>query len=98
MGRVRHGGYLGVYADKAGYFHVFSLYGTRKLPDWKNEIPVIVGDCKGGEELSCMVDVLIRELERLKKWGVKYSKSEKYRRDEIEAWTENAARMDYDDE
>jgi hypothetical protein len=34
-----------------------------------------------------MVNILSRELESLRKWALSYSKTEKYRRDQIEAWT-----------
>jgi hypothetical protein len=88
--KVKQCGYVGVTVT-GGYFHIFSLHGLREVPGWSHDIPVIVGDCIDAQELDSMVNVLIRELEHLRKWSIRYSKTEKYDRDRLAAWTAEVA-------
>jgi hypothetical protein len=87
MSKEQYGAYFGVTVDRAGYFKVFSRQGTQRLLGWRCDVPVIAADCVSGDETASVINEMIRDLERLKIWAIRYGKSAKYDRDQTEAWT-----------
>jgi hypothetical protein len=86
----KYGVYFGLVVNRAGYFKVFSRWGVTHLPEWQREVPVIGSDCVNGNECAAVIDEMIRDLERLKKWAVRYGESEEYGRKQTAAWTGRA--------
>src|SRR5262245_45458932 len=93
----KHGVYFGVNVA-GGYFRIFSRWHTQDtLPGWKRAANLLGSDCINGDELCWQIDDVIKDLERLKKWAVRYGKSEKYEQDRHEAWTGKKRRSSVDD-
>src|SRR5262249_39548699 len=89
MAKNKYGTYFGVNVS-GGHFNVFDrgMRCQRKLPGWKQDtVPCLGTQCMNGQEIAWQIDDVIKDLERLKRWAVRYSESEDYKRDKTKAWT-----------